>query len=354
MMPFISSADNAGTARTLSHYPRPAANRDKPEPRDTASCEKILAEWFGRPVILLSSGKAGINTVLQALGMHRYRNRLSVPPFISTCVLNSITPFAFPVDIDQNSDGILWYHQYGFPQRTAPLYPNVIEDCAHSFFSTANTGDRHWASDVAIFSLAKFFNLEGMAGGIIVSNPQLEEKLRGLVTKAPDDMPETRLWMRKIISNAFDVEGAPLEKLFIDSAYALLLQFIKPDPYDLAGFPSSTDEIRAIGRKRRERMEFIVDFFGKKAFPETLLSNYEQLMPFAMPCFSISDPKQREKADDLLKEIGLHAGIYHVDVERDCRNPKYHPCLLLPCHQDVPLNKLEEACKIIISCGNNR
>jgi dTDP-4-amino-4,6-dideoxygalactose transaminase len=230
-----------------------------------------------------------------------------------------------------------------------PLHSNVIEDCAHSFFWTEDTGERDWASDVAIFSLPKFFDIEGMAGGIIVRNPQLEARLRCLVAEAPADNPEVRTWMRTIISGAFNVDAPPFEKLFVDSAYELLLQFIRPDPFDLAGFPTSTDEIKAIGRKRRERFEFIVDFFGKKAFPDLLLWNYDRIMPFAVPYFSILDEKTREKVDNLLSEIGIKAGIYHVDARRDCRNPEYRPCILLPCHQNIPTSRLEEACRIIAS-----
>jgi hypothetical protein len=354
MMPLVAHSNAGGIMNALTHYPRLAHNHVEARPCDPALCEKVLSDWFGHPVILLSSGRAGINIALKALGMHRYRSRLRVPPFLSTCVLNAITPFAFPVDIGQNGDGMLWYHQYGFPQRNAPLHPNVIEDCAHSFFSTAITGERDWASDVAIFSLPKFFDIEGMAGGIIVRNPELEEELRSIVAEAPDDIPEVRMWMRRIISSAFNVEGSAVEKLFVGSAYELLPQFIRADPHDLAGFPASTGEIRAIGHKRRERMEFVVDFFGQKAFPESLLWNYGQIMPFAIPCFSISDEKMREKADHLLKDIGIHAGIYRVDVRRDCRNAEYRPCILLPCHQNIPLNRLEEACTIIASCGDNR
>lgn len=81
---------------------------------------------------------------------------------------------------------------------------------------------------------------------------------------------------------------------------------------------------------------------------------YERIMPFAMPCFSIVDEKLREKASHLLEEIGIHAGIYQVDVNRDYCNPEYRSCILLPCHQNVPLNKLEEACAIIASFGDKR
>jgi hypothetical protein len=137
----------------------------------------------------------------------------------------------------------------------------------------------------------------------------------------------------------------------VGSAYELLSEFIRPNSHDLAGFPTSVGEIRKIGKERRERMELVVDYFGRSAFPESLLWGYEQIVPFAMPCFSIADGKSREKADHLLAEIGVHAGIYQVDVKRDCLNPEYRPCILLPCHQNVPLDRLEKACAIIASCG---
>jgi len=309
----------------------------------------VLSDWFGYPVILLSSGRAGINIALKAMGFHRYQSTLRVPAFLSTCVMNAITPLAFPVGIAQHGDGMLWYHQFGFQQRHIPSHPNVIEDCAHSFFSTANTGDRKWASDVAIFSLPKFFDIEGMAGGIIVRNAALEEKLRRIVEDAPKDIPEARNWMRKTIAGAFNVEAPLNEKLFVTSAYELLLQFIRPDRDDLAGLPSSTEEIRTIGRARRERLQFVVEFFGESAFPTSLLWNYENIMPFGIPYFGISDDRRREEADALLRDIGIHAGIYRVDVRRDCINAEYWPCILLPCHQNLPLKRLEEACTIIAS-----
>jgi hypothetical protein len=353
-MPFITPSCSSGKEYSVTHYPRLVDHADMQEPSDPALCEKVLSEWFGHPVILLSSGRAGINIALKAMGFHRYRSKFQVPPFLSTCVLNAIAPFAFPVELTQKGEGMLWYHQYGFPQRNAPLHSNVIEDCAHSFFSTPNTGEREWVGDVSIFSLPKFFNIAGMAGGIIVRNVELEEKLRTIVVSAPDDTEDVRIWMRAIIASAFDSEGSPIEKLFVSSAYELLSQFIKPDSNDLAGFPTSVDEIKKIGQKRRERMEFVVDYFGKDAFPEPLLWGYERIMPFAMPCFSIVDEKLREKASHLLEEIGIHAGIYQVDVNRDYCNPEYRSCILLPCHQNAPLNKLEEACEIIASFGDKR
>lgn len=353
-MPFNTPSCSAGKEYSVNHYPKLAHQAGEQKPGDPALCEKVLSEWFGHPVILLSSGRAGINIALKAMGFHRYKSKFRVPPFLSTCVLSAITPFTFPVGFSQKGEGMLWYHQYGFPQRNVPLQPNVIEDCAHSFFSTPNTGAREWNGDVAIFSLPKFFNISGMAGGIVVRNAKLEEKLRAIVASAPDDIEDVRIWMRKIIASASDSDGSPIAKLFVNSAYELLSQFIKPDPNDLAGFPASVDEIKKIGQERRERTEFIVEYLGKGSIPDSLLWGYERIMPFAMPCFSIENENSRDRVNNELAEIGMHAGIYQVDINRNYFNPDYKSCILLPCHQNVPLNKLEEACAIIASFENQR
>ena len=353
-MPLIADSRSYGEECSINHYPRLLGHTNIQESIDPALCEKILSEWFGHPVILLSSGRAGINIILKAMGFHRYKSKLQVPPYLSTCVLNAITPFAFPVEISQKAEGMLWYHQYGFPQRNIPSHPNVIEDCAHSFFSTQNTGEREWGGEVAIFSMPKFFNVSGMVGGIVVRNVELEEKLRSIVALTPNETEDVSSWMREIIASGFDSEAPLLKKMFINSAYELLSQFIKPSQNNLAGFPSSVYEIRKIGQQRRLRMEFIVDFFGKNAFPESLLCDYGRIIPFAMPCFSIKDESLREKANNLLSEIGVHAGIYQFDINRNYRNPEYKSCILLPCHQNVPLNRLGQACEIIDSFREKR
>ena len=80
----------------------------------------MLAEWFGRPVVLLSSGRTGIQLLLRLSGMNRHRDDLRVPPFLSRCVLNAVTYHAFPVHGGDSATGTLLYHQYGFTQRHEP------------------------------------------------------------------------------------------------------------------------------------------------------------------------------------------------------------------------------------------
>jgi hypothetical protein len=45
--------------------------------------------------------------------------------------------------------------------------------------------------------------------------------------------------------------------------------------------------------------------------------------------------------------MGIYAGIYHIDVNRNSLKPNYKSCILLPCHQNIPLNTLEGAVKQI-------
>lgn len=333
---------NAG----ISHYPRPSGTQTG-SLSDPVACEKLLSEWFGHPVILLSSGRVGLDLYLRAKGFNRYRHRLQVPPFLSRCVINSLTASVFPVDMSSVGDGVLFYHQYGFTQRAAPRHSVVLEDAAHSFFATADSGGHRWIGEAATFSLPKFFPVAGMAGGIIVRNPEIEQKIRELVRASLAAPPRVCEWMREIISCVYDPDPDALKASFVDSAYELLLKFPHPYAPDLTGFPASLEEIATVGLLRRERVRMFRDYFGDRAFPDGFVGANEILLSFALPYFGRGDAAVLERINSALLERGIHAGIYHVDVRRDAYIPDYAKCVLLTCHQHISEAEFEEMCRTI-------
>ncbi len=341
----LDNITNVKQEDIFTHYPHTYSSNHNSI--DLVDCENLLSKWFGAPVILLSSGRAGIQLALKAMGFHQYQSRLKVPKYLSTCVLNAITPFAFPVDYPSSGTGSLVYHQYGFSQLKIPTSANIIEDCAHSFFSTSYTGVRDWVGDVAIFSLPKFFDIKGMGGGIIVLNESLEEKIRTFVKEAPIGDLKVRSWMREVITNSVNPKISSNHSLFLSSAYELLTQFVEPNAIDFSGFPTSIEGIQHIGSERSLRVNLILNFFGKKHFPKSLLETSNQIIPFALPCFFRTDKKLLERVNTILTEMGIYAGIYHIDVNRNSLKPNYKSCILLPCHQNIPLNTLEGAVKQI-------
>ncbi|MCL0029208.1 hypothetical protein M1N23_03600, partial [Dehalococcoidia bacterium] len=66
----ISRADSI-----ISHYPR-LGHDDNPDGIDPKGCEELLTEWFGNQVILLASGRSGLNLYLNAKGFRPYQHTL--------------------------------------------------------------------------------------------------------------------------------------------------------------------------------------------------------------------------------------------------------------------------------------
>ncbi len=320
------------------------------EPVDPVTCEKALAEWFEAPVILLASGRTGLHLALQALGYDRYRHRVAVPPYLSRCVVSAITPSAFVVD-GTAADAVLLYHQYGFPQRGRPASSVVVEDIAHAFFARPDGGARPWAGDVAIFSLPKSFAMQGLGGGLVVRDPALADRVRERMANAPAAPPGVRDWMRYVIQSAYDDDPRRPERVFVDSAYELLLKFPRPDAEDLAGVPTTPAAFARVGRERAERVRVYRELLGPRANALDFWPDTEAIVPFALPYFGDGDPATLGRIDRALDEAGVRAGVYHVDIRRDMTRPEYRPCVLVPCHQAIALDRFQAICQIVKTHG---
>lgn len=330
--------------RLCSHVPpyHRTEGRVAPEP---AACEALLREWFGAEVILLASGRTGLHLALEALGYHRYRSKLWVPPYLSRCVISAVTPTVFPVESASHADGRLLYHQYGFPQRDVPCALPTVEDIAHAFFATAESGLRPWRGDAVVFSLPKFLPLAGMAGGVVVPDSRMADAIRARVEQAPAAPEGVRVWMHQVLADSNQPGG--IDCLLVDSAYELLLKLVRPDPGDLVGFPESLDAIARVGEARQERVTLFRQRLGARAFPAGFWPATETILPFALPYFGNGELGPLERVDAALREAGVVAKIYHVDVKRDMAAPDYRPCVLVPCHQGISLTAFEEICRII-------
>ena len=187
---------------------------------------------------------------LNAKGFRPYQHTLQIPPYLSRCFMSSMTFNTFPVLSPIHGDCTFLYHQYGFTQRWRPSGVPIVEDIAHSFFTSHDTGTREWKGEVAVFSLPKFFAIGGLAGGLVIRNPALADKIREMVSASPLASPELRSWMQNIIGNAYRENATNSELTFVESAYELLYEFVHPWEMDLAGFPASIEGICQIGEQR--------------------------------------------------------------------------------------------------------
>ncbi|MBI4021883.1 MAG: hypothetical protein HY372_00845, partial [Candidatus Andersenbacteria bacterium] len=294
---------------------------------------------------LLASGRSALHWDLVANGWQRYRHWLVVPRYLSRCVLNAVTRDAFPVQLPQRGDGVLLYHQFGWPQRYRPGAGLIIEDIAHSFYAASEHGRRDWQG-AAIFSLPKFFAMGGMAGGLVLSDSKLAQRVRERAAAADATVADAdRAWARQIIREAFRNQMAVRQEQLLESAYEFIGSLGRPQMDDLVGFPRSAAELVQVGRARKERAEYVRGYFGTAAWPAGFWPA-DEVVPFAVPYF----PRRRSTlslAAAALGEQGVTVGVYHIDVRRSMARPQYQRAFLLPIHQEVPLSALARVCEII-------
>jgi hypothetical protein len=329
------------TAQAIGYEP---GFRDQPAVMTVDAAERVLSDWFGADVMLTSSGRAAILLYLETLGLNRYRDRIAVPRFISACVLDAVIRRGFPIDAAAGVSGdvSILYHQFGIPQSTSPS-GIVIEDICHGFFATPSSGQRKWKGEVAVFSLPKFFGLDGMAGGLVILNSARSAQLRQRRAAA---LAATKATNQKRIEKIRFAAGAP-DRLDVESFY--LSRLLNPGLLDeeTGGLPRSVNEIEEIGRMRRETLHRLMDAAGKSAFPSGWFDLILQSLPFALSVFG--EPESLERIVARLSDIGVTSDRYQIDVARDMSNPRHQSAVLVPCHHEIRPSKLDEMVAVIRS-----
>jgi len=291
--------------------------------------EAALEEWFGLPVVLTSSGRGALMLAFDHLGLQRYRNRIVITPMISACVLDAVVRHAFPIDAESNaeSDATLVYHQYGFIQTVRPPGP-VIEDICHSFYAGPTSGRRAWLGELAVFSLPKFFSTSSAVGGLVVHNRALADSVR----ERRDAEPERSVEQQDEEASIHCAPDAP--NLAMSQMYLSRLLNRQVADRELGGVPKDISEIVIRGRQRGEIIATYCDAVGADSCPNGWHDMLRERLPYFFP---VSGEETRLlHARSRLREFGVEAEIYSIDVSRNMSSPSFVKMLLLPCHDQIP------------------
>lgn len=290
--------------------------------------ETLLSQWFGRPVVLTSSGRAALLLALRDLGLNRYRDRVAMSSKTASCVLDAVVRAAFPVDPafspDIDVSASLLIHQYGFRQKGRPKGP-VVEDICHAFFETAESGSRNWAGDYAVFSLPKFFSLSGMVGGLVLATEDLAQRIKELRDQ------EGRPSKGQLLADRHALPLATGHEL--EAIYTRKLLCPAPDPGALVGFPATLAELADYGGRRAQVSRRVVDAIADSAWPAGWREMCSQRLPFAIPLFD-----EANRLGMIAKEfanIGLPSGIYSIDIACNFCHSNWQGALLLPAHNQL-------------------
>lgn len=306
---------------SVSFSPRSAAGTERPGPVSVAELEAWLAEWFGRPVVLTSSGRSALLLCFQQLGLERYGSRLAMSPRTAQCVFDAVIRAAFPVDPASDRgrvDATLLIHQYGHLLHDRPSGP-VVEDICHAFFASPDSGARDWAGDMAVFSLPKFFPLRGMAGGIIAATDSLAADLR----KRRDSVPSPDEAQRAADRASWQSAG----KGMLEPLYLRALLHPSPCPLALAGLPG---DLTSVGSRRADVTSTILATLPEMVLDDDWREMCATTLPFALPVFAAQEHLTTLVAR--LREKGCETGIFRIDRARKMARPHVQPAALLPCH----------------------
>jgi len=111
--------------------------------------------------------------------------------------------------------------------------------------------------------------------------------------------------------------------------------------------PSTARAIAAVGARRLRVVKRLIGALGPGAAPPEILDGLMQRPPFAFPYFGSGARTRMEAMNKDLADAGIDAGVYNLDLTRNMNGPRYHPCILLPCHQDVTDTQVAEMAEIL-------
>ena len=287
-------------------------------------------------ILYTFSGKSAISLVLRYFrSQNALRDRtdqLLVPGGLGIPVYNTINKSCFPTTFfNKKVQGVLAYHQWGYPQNMDAIRQFcdekklfLIEDCAHAFESYYRGERVGTMGEVAIFSLAKFF--PSVVGGAIYTK---NESMRRFVTEA--FRSDEKNLAKKVFVRRLAIDCSPTKQNLIELErnYAIYDLLLACPAYSLA---VARNEIAHGAIERRKHIhERYRAVFGGDAYPSSLAD--ENVIPWVMPLFF--ETGQCKKVVAALRKKNIKSDIYHFDVNRNMLEPRFAPCVPLPCHQGM-------------------
>ncbi len=322
---------------------------------DIARVESLLRDYFGKPVILLNAGRTGIFLTLAAKGFKKTQEVL-VPPYVSKCVLDTISECAVPtLHLSPLTKAVLVVHQYGYPQRmdeimTVARKNNllVIEDSAFSFGSIYKDAMVGSFGDAAIFTFPKAF--ETILGGCLVTEDEQILSFAKDYLRRHDTFIWRSLSTLALFPATFEYGTGPgrlhtVANHLLTLAYSKFLYFPNPNKRVCHLFPKTKEEFARQLQVRKDNLAIFKEYFGNTpAYPKDLEQDID-VVPFVVPFFG-----QRDRLDrivEVLSEKDIRTGVYHFDINRNMFDQKYVPAVLVPVHQVLDEAMMRSMCETI-------
>ena len=308
---------------SLDFWPRPRFKMDWREAWSlptVAELEQRFSERLGgHQAVLFSSGRAGMYFILRLLQLGR-ADWVSLPPYVSHCVLSTISFVATPAPLARAAKLRLVYHQWGFPAHLEASGGEILlEDSVDSLIDDPS-GLFPNVGRFELLSLPKIFGCN--YGGVVIC-------------KEPGDAPRLR---------ALRDAGEKLGHLHH------LLRFNQVVRPKWLTYWSSTEPLSGpfprwllsnVAYHLDRWDEHIRDRKAKLAVVGHLSCHPSPMQSGRLPVCVPLDLRH----EDVLKKLGLYVGrrnmTYYSGEEWQTQE-----ILPLPVHQDVDMNQLKELATI--------
>ena len=299
--------------------------------------------------LIFPSGRQAVTHALEMLGSRR-EWLVALPEYSGHCLVSAVaksatpTPITLAIERPAAIDVMLLYCQWGWEKPTAALlevsdfFPKAhllldrVDSLADSLY--AMPWEDAGRDAVQIFSLSKTLGLAG--GGLLfhrgtwvahTSAPtagceQLAAILADLGAETGDDeiRSTVKVWSMADVSTL----SLPLRRWL--------------DENDLEA------AIRQAAEARSARRQLVVDHLDEMGWPSWMAEQLmveESRIPGLAPLFinSIADADALKTAVEV--EVGIEVELYHFDRSVSYLRPDWAPCLAVPLHGNVSLDKLE-------------
>lgn len=344
----------------------------------------------GSDCIYTSSGRAAILIGLEAVGVGQ-GDRVLVPTYhcptmVAPIIALAAVPVFYPVDargmprLDfleaeaaRGVRAILVPHYFGLPQNFMAVRAlcdrhgiAFIEDCAHSFFGSADGIPVGHTGDVAIASLTKFFPVP--AGGILASargRPLLRQPLRPpgptRELKALLDMLETAVGFGRLrglsglLRGVFALKKSLLHRAESPEVAPRFSESVVPEALNFnVGLAREASELtcqlaarmskraKIVTRRRANYRRLAEALSGHEGFSPLFPALPDGAVPYVFPLL-VKNPEAKYRK---LKELGLPVFRWNwlwpgtPSIEGDVGQRWSSEVFQLACHQDLREDEL--------------
>lgn len=306
----------------------------------------ILTKHFKtKNITFTSSARGAIQVALTVLKIRR-NDRVLIPPFLSSCVVDCITSVGTPsLDYTLNTKAILLYHHWGFMQNIYEIKKRIInndifiiEDCAHIFWGKLGEYEPGDFGDFATFSLSKIFKIT-YCGLLKINRIDLQEEVNAILSRKINpfeylehikgDLTYLGFYSKSIKKRESYYEALKLAKWY---AYLLASPRFKNVKGDM---PQNLNNLGNIFKDMHNKFIFLL---GKVNNKEFILDKdvIEEMAPLCFPYIS-EDIELLNEIKIWLEKNNIFVNIYNFDVNRNMLNPSYKRCIPLPLYKGIDL-----------------